>query len=138
MALTKGSWKADEAVLTRINSTLVNNDILGTLTNDADKKLDKMFQVINDAEKMDNDWENFVYHFDKAHNSFTMNLKQKYPKLTANELKLCTFLRLNLSTKEIAQLMNISLRGVELSRYRLRKKLELPTETSLFEFFNSI
>jgi ligand-binding sensor domain-containing protein/DNA-binding CsgD family transcriptional regulator len=102
------------------------------------EELKKMIKVINDAEKMDNDWENFVYHFDKAHNSFTMNLKQKYPKLTANELKLCTFLRLNLSTKEIAQLMNISLRGVELSRYRLRKKLELPTETSLFEFFNSI
>lgn len=101
-------------------------------------ELKKMIKVINDAEKMDNDWENFVYHFDKAHNSFTMNLKQKYPKLTANELKLCTFLRLNLSTKEIAQLMNISLRGVELSRYRLRKKLELPTETSLFEFFNTI
>ena len=101
-------------------------------------ELKKMIKVINDAEKMDNDWENFVYHFDKAHNSFTMNLKQKFPKLTANELKLCTFLRLNLSTKEIAQLMNISLRGVELSRYRLRKKLELPTETSLFEFFNSI
>lgn len=102
------------------------------------EELKKMIKVINDAEKMDNDWENFAYHFDKAHNSFTMNLKQKYPKLTANELKLCTFLRLNLSTKEIAQLMNISLRGVELSRYRLRKKLELPTETSLFEFFNSI
>jgi len=101
-------------------------------------ELKKMIKVINDAEKMDNDWENFVYHFDKAHNSFTMNLKQRYPKLTANELKLCTFLRLNLSTKEIAQLMNISLRGVELSRYRLRKKLELPTETSLFEFFNAI
>lgn len=51
LALTKGSWKNDEAVLTRINSTLVNNDILGTLTNNADKKLDKMFQVINDAQK---------------------------------------------------------------------------------------
>lgn len=51
LALTKGSWKNEEAVLTRINSTLVNNDILGTLTNDADKKLDKMFQLINDAEK---------------------------------------------------------------------------------------
>lgn len=102
------------------------------------EELKKMIKVINDAEKMDNDWENFVYHFDKAHNSFTMNLKQKFPKLTANELKLCTFLKLNLSTKEIAQLMNISLRGVELSRYRLRKKLELPTETSLFEFFNTI
>ena len=51
LALTKGSWNAEEAVLTRINSTLVNNDILGTLTNDADSKLDKMFQVINDAGK---------------------------------------------------------------------------------------
>ncbi len=47
IALTKGDWKADEVVLTRINSTQVNNDILGTLTNDADKKLDRMFNVIN-------------------------------------------------------------------------------------------
>ena len=51
IALTKGSWTNDEGVLTRINSTLVNNDILGTLTNDADKKLDQMFQVINDEGK---------------------------------------------------------------------------------------
>jgi 3,4-dihydroxy 2-butanone 4-phosphate synthase/GTP cyclohydrolase II len=49
--LTKGSWTNKEDVLTRINSTLVNNDILGTLTNNADKKLDLMFQVINEAEK---------------------------------------------------------------------------------------
>jgi 3,4-dihydroxy 2-butanone 4-phosphate synthase/GTP cyclohydrolase II len=51
IALTKGSWNADEPILTRINSTLVNNDILGTLTNNADKKLDDMFRVVNDAEK---------------------------------------------------------------------------------------
>jgi len=51
IALTKGSWNRDEAVLTRVNSTLVNNDILGTLTNNADTKLDRMFQVINDAGK---------------------------------------------------------------------------------------
>lgn len=51
IALTKGSWNAKEAVLTRVNSTLVNNDILGTLTNNADKKLDDMFKVINDAGK---------------------------------------------------------------------------------------
>jgi len=47
IALTKGSWNANEGVLTRVNSTLVNNDILGTLTNNADKKLDQMFQSIN-------------------------------------------------------------------------------------------
>ena len=51
IALTKGSWNKNEPVITRVNSTLVNNDILGTLTNDADKKLDKMFQVINDQGK---------------------------------------------------------------------------------------
>ena len=51
IALTKGIWSANEHVLTRINSTLVNNDILGTLTNNADQKLDSMFQVINDAGK---------------------------------------------------------------------------------------
>ena len=51
LALTKGTWTKDDEVLTRINSTLVNNDILGTLTNNADKKLDRMFKVINDAGK---------------------------------------------------------------------------------------
>lgn len=51
LALTKGDWNAEEAILTRVNSTLVNNDILGTLTNNADKKLDKMFQSINDEGK---------------------------------------------------------------------------------------
>ena len=51
IALTKGSWSKDEAILTRVNSTLVNNDILGTLTNDADKKLDQMFKVINEEGK---------------------------------------------------------------------------------------
>jgi 3,4-dihydroxy 2-butanone 4-phosphate synthase/GTP cyclohydrolase II len=51
IALTKGVWSTNEHVLTRINSTLVNNDILGTLTNNADQKLDSMFQVINDAGK---------------------------------------------------------------------------------------
>jgi len=51
IALTKGSWNTDEPILTRVNSTLVNNDILGTLTNNADKKLDDMFKAVNDAEK---------------------------------------------------------------------------------------
>lgn len=51
IALTKGSWAKNEPVLTRVNSTLVNNDILGTLTNNADHKLDKMFKAINDAGK---------------------------------------------------------------------------------------
>lgn len=51
IALTKGSWKTDEEILVRVNSTLINNDILGTLTNNADKKLDDMFRVVNEEGK---------------------------------------------------------------------------------------
>ncbi len=61
-------------------------------------------------------------------------MKMAYPSLSAHELKLCAYLRMNLSSKEIAQLENISVRGVEISRYRLRKKLKISTETNLFDF----
>lgn len=97
-------------------------------------ELKKMLKVLSEDDKMDKDWEHFAQHFDKVHTDFITSLKEKYPALTNNELKLCAYLRMNLSTKEIAQLMNISVRGVEISRYRLRKKLNLATETSLFDF----
>jgi DNA-binding CsgD family transcriptional regulator len=61
-------------------------------------------------------------------------MKVKFPNLSATDLKLCAYLRLNLSSKETAQLLNISLKGVEISRYRLRKKLQLPTEVNLYDF----
>jgi DNA-binding CsgD family transcriptional regulator len=80
---------------------------------------------------MDADWEHFAIHFDKVHNDFFISLKKHHRNLTPNELKLCAYLRMNLCTKEVARLMNISVRGVEISRYRLRKKLQLPTETNL-------
>lgn len=95
----------------------------------------KMIKTLGNEDKMDKDWEHFTIHFDKVHNDFFVALKAQHPNLTANELKLCAYLRMNLSTKEIAQLMNISVRGVEISRYRLRKKLRIPTETNLFTYF---
>lgn len=104
---------------------------------DNDKESDefkKLIRVINEEDKMDEQWEHFAMHFDKVHSDFLLALKAKYPKLSANELKLCAYLRMNLTTKEIAKLMNISVRGVEISRYRLRKKLQVPTEANLFNF----
>ena len=104
---------------------------------DNDKDSDeykKLIRVINEEDKMDEQWEHFAMHFDKVHSDFLLALKAKYPKLSANELKLCAYLRMNLTTKEIAKLMNISVRGVEISRYRLRKKLLIPTEENLFNF----
>jgi DNA-binding CsgD family transcriptional regulator len=97
--------------------------------------LKKMIKVVADENKVDKDWGQFSKHFDNVHSNFLIALKERYPNLTANELKISAYLRMNLSSKEIAQLMNISLRGVEVSRYRLRKKLQLPTEVNMFNFF---
>jgi DNA-binding CsgD family transcriptional regulator len=97
-----------------------------------------VFRMISDTEKSDEDWNRFSVHFDEVHNNFLATLKSKYPQLSATDLKLCAYLRLNLSSKEIAQLLNISLKGVEVSRYRLRKKLGLATEINLNDFLGKI
>ncbi|RYY30335.1 MAG: transcriptional regulator [Chitinophagaceae bacterium] len=94
----------------------------------------KLLKILNEEEKLNEEWEQFSVHFDKVHSDLLVTLKEKYPALRGHELKLCAYLRMNLSSKEIAQLMSISVRGVEISRYRLRKKLQIPTETNLFQF----
>jgi DNA-binding CsgD family transcriptional regulator len=96
--------------------------------------LKKILKTLNEENKMEEQWQQFSLHFDKVHSDFLVTLKTRYPKLSNSEMKLCAYLRMNLSTKEMAQLMNISVRGVEISRYRLRKKLQIPTETNLFDF----
>jgi DNA-binding CsgD family transcriptional regulator len=98
----------------------------------------RMIKVLGEDEKMDKDWEHFAQHFDKVHSDFMLVLKKIHPNITPNEMKLCTYLRMNLSTKEIAQLMNITVRGIEISRYRLRKKLGISTETNLFDYLMSL
>jgi DNA-binding CsgD family transcriptional regulator len=100
----------------------------------ASDEFKKMLRILGEENKMDKDWEQFAVHFDKVHSDFLQILKIAYPALSAHELKLCAYLRMNLSSKEIAQLENISVRGVEISRYRLRKKLKISTETNLFDF----
>ena len=94
----------------------------------------KILRILSEEEKLNEEWEQFSVHFDKVHSDFLVKLKEKYPSLKPHELKLCAYLRMNLSSKEIARLMSISVRGVEISRYRLRKKLEIPTEINLFQF----
>jgi DNA-binding CsgD family transcriptional regulator len=97
-----------------------------------------MIKTVSEDDNIDKEWDNFAKHFDKVHSDFVVELKEKHPTITPNELKLSAYLRMNLSTKEIAQLMNISTRGVEISRYRLRKKLQLSTDTSLFDYLIGI
>jgi DNA-binding NarL/FixJ family response regulator len=85
-----------------------------------------------------NEWLNFEKNLIKSHEEFVERLSKKYPLLTAKDIKLSIYLKMNLSSKEIAPLMNISFRGVELHRYRLRKKLAIGPEESLYKFMISI
>ena len=98
------------------------------------KALEKVVKEIDVTLRLEEDWEQFQYHFAQVHGDFLGRLRTDYPDLSPNEQKLCTFLRLNLSTKEIAQLLSISPRGVEVARYRLRKKLNLERGDNLSKF----
>ncbi len=123
-------------LLTRIKSEL-NHIMKGIDNPTANAELKKMIKALSEDDNMDKEWEHFSKHFDKVHSDFLVELKEKHPTITPNELKLSAYLRMNLSTKEIAQLLNISVRGVEISRYRLRKKLEIQSDTSLFDYLIS-
>lgn len=85
-----------------------------------------------------NEWESFEHNLMQSNEDFVHKLSNKYPILTSKDIKLCIYLKMNLSSKEIAPLMNISFRGVELHRYRLRKKLELLPDESLSKFMINV
>ncbi|MBN8642395.1 MAG: histidine kinase [Flavobacteriales bacterium] len=84
------------------------------------------------------EWETFENNLFKSHEDFITRLSTKYPALTSKDKKLSIYLKMNLTSKEIAPLMNISYRGVELHRYRLRKKLQIDQESNLSSFMNNV
>lgn len=86
----------------------------------------------------EDDWKMFLIKFEHKHHNFFKTLKKSYPLLTNNDLRLCACLKLNMDTKDIASLMNLSVRAIENNRYRLRKKLDLKPTQNLNEFFLDI
>ena len=97
----------------------------------------RLVRAINKEIDDEKQWHVFETHFESVHEEFLKRIKQTFPNLTPRELKLCAYLRMNISSKEISVLMNISTRGVEISRYRLRKKFGIPRQTNLTEFILS-
>ena len=108
-------------------STTMDNTQSKTSINSLIKRIDKEI----DNEKQ---WKVFNMHIEQVYEDLFKKLKNNYPDLSPRELSLCAYLRMNISSKEIATLMNISARGVEISRYRIRKKLRLDREANLTEF----
>jgi len=99
-----------------------------------EKYMQRIIRMIDRSIEDEDDWTVFRSHFDRAHEDFFKRVKQKYPGLTPKDLRLCAYLKMNLSTKEIAPLMNVSSRSVEVQRYKVRKKLGLDHDENLTEF----
>lgn len=99
-----------------------------------EQKSTHAMNLINQNISSDADWAVFEALFDQAHENFFKRLKNAFPDLTQSDLKLCAYLKLNLSSKEIAPLLNITFRGVETRRYRLRRRLMLDSDENLVQF----
>jgi len=120
-------------------SIIKKNELLNTIKNELevvkeDSKVKPVIKIINKNLTNNSDWEMFQEAFNTADSDFLKKVKAAHPNLTPNDLRLCAYLRLNLASKEIAPLLNISARSVEIKRYRLRKKMELLHEKSLVEY----
>ncbi|MCH7415185.1 regulator [Belliella sp. R4-6] len=112
----------------------LNSIIKKSRNQEVKNELQKVIKNIEKNIAEDKDWEQFEIHFDQVHGDFMSRFKKEFNSLSPQETKLSAYLRMNLSTKEIAYLMNISIRGVEIARYRLRKKLNLERSENLQEY----
>tara|TARA_R110002111_G_scaffold163455_2_gene229675 strand:+ start:37376 stop:40195 length:2820 start_codon:yes stop_codon:yes gene_type:complete len=115
------------------------NELLSNIKSELTKskslnEVNKVVKLINSSINNTNDWELFEEAFNNVDKDFMKRIKALHPSITPNDLRLCAYLRLNLSSKEIAPLLNISHKSVEVKRYRLRKKLGLEHEQSLSNY----
>jgi DNA-binding CsgD family transcriptional regulator len=120
-------------------SLIKKNEFLGDIKEElksinSNKDLSSVIKIIDKNINNNNDWELFEEAFNNADKDFLKKVKSKHPSLTSNDLRLCAYLRLNLSSKEIAPLLNISVRSVEVKRYRLRKKMDLEHNMGLTDY----
>ena len=102
---------------------------------DAQESLNK---IISKGLNQDKEWKDFNTHFEAVNKNFYEKVKQNFPDISPNELKICALIKMNLSSKEMANILNISPDSVKTARYRLRKKLNLSTEDNLTEFIMSL
>lgn len=126
---TMSMARKNELILELKNLLLMNRSKF-----DNQQRYRSFMRKLNSAISDDEDWRHFEVNFKELHNDFFETLLMRYPTLTPKDLKLCAYLKMNLASKEIAPLMGISTRGVEIHRYRLRKKLQLESDQNISNF----
>ncbi len=136
---TKSSEVTGKSLSIAKQSEMIES-IQGILNTEVDfnKLKSEIKKVIKSNAINKHEWQTFESNLNQIHDQFIINLTKKYPNLTSKDIKLCVYLKMNLSSKEIAPMMNITFRGVELQRYRLRKKLNLIQDENLSKFLLSI
>ncbi|MDD4489717.1 MAG: triple tyrosine motif-containing protein, partial [Paludibacter sp.] len=118
------------ASLSRVTTEIKNNtDSTSVLV-----KLSKMERTIKENIENENNWKRFEENFDMVYENYLKRLSETYPDLNINDKKLCAYLKMGLSSKDIAPLINASIRSVETNRFRLRKKLNLDREINLSDY----
>ena len=123
-----------EDMLNEIEKEILKSNI----KKENEKLYSKLMNIKEQQSNSENDWALFDRNFNEVHDDFFKNLQQKFPDLTPKDLKMCAYLVMNLSSKEIAPLVGITYRSVELHRYRLRKKFDLPKNKNLVKFLHQV
>jgi len=119
-------------VLKRVQASIGG---LPVLANGAQReKVDRLTQEINNSFNLDKDWDDFKLIFDQVHQDFFSRLQAQYPQVSPADMRLCALLKLNFSSKQMADILGISVESVKTARSRLRKKLNLNRETNLVDF----
>ena len=122
-----------------IKKNEVLNEIKEQLVQIEDKSnLKPVIKTIDGNLNQSSNWETFQEAFNSMDQNFFKKIKELHPSLSPNDLRLCAYLRLNLSSKEISGLINISPRSVEVKRYRLRKKLQLDNNENLADYIINV
>ena len=126
--------------LTQKNEKIVTlqrslGELKSTMDDEASRdKVDQLSRQIDLDQSLNSDWEVFKTYFEQVHVDFFKHLKANYPVLSGNDLRLCAFIKLNMTTKEIANVLGMPPKSVEIARYRLRKKLHLDKGENLMDF----
>ena len=120
----------------------IQNEINELMLSEGGKKIKpKLKRIVKEIEKNKNEenhWGKFELHFNEVNDGFTKKLISQFPDISPLEIRLSVYLKMNLSTKEIANLSHVTARAIEMSRYRLRKKLGLKKEMNLIDFLMKI
>lgn len=125
-------------ILNDIASKIAKIQSLSSLEQSVQKQLAHIQASIEQNISHDDDWSTFKRNFDIVYGDYIKRLLERHPQLSQSDIRLCCYIRMGLTSKDIAPLVNISFKSVEMARYRLRKKMELQSNVALTEYISSL